>query len=331
MLHHVSRAVKNLLTNPRFRPLLVVDNLGRRVIGRKRKRGDNGKPWFRRENQSWYLKVGGKQVRLVDKKGDDIRGQEREADALTVWHEMMAKEDARANQDDNSVRLILGLYLERHLKVNAAEKTFREWRDIYKGFCDRWPGLLVRELTPNKLRQWWAEHPTWGSSYQNHIGTALKAALNWAADADSGRLIPRNPLDGMRLPRVRSRGANALISAEDHQKLLAIVPEDLRDVLVALRDTGTRPSNIWRATKKNVDTEQGALVFAEWNTEPGTPIHKTFRKTGESLVVPLTPEVVEICKRLAAKYPVSLKCENRDLAVEQQFIANIQRTGSSGG
>lgn len=107
----------------------------------------------------------------------------------------------------------------------------------------------------------------------------------------------------MRLPRVRSRGASTLISEDDHKKLIAIVPEDLRDVLVALRNSGTRPSNIWRATRKNFDAEQGALIFAEWNTEPGTPIHKTFRKTGESLVVPLTPTVVEICQRLAGKYP----------------------------
>lgn len=147
-------------------------------MGRKRKRGENGKPWFRRENQSWYIKLGGKQVRLVDKKGDYIRGVEREADALAVWHEMMAKADALVNQDDNPVRLILGLYLERHLKVNASEKTFKEWQGLYRKFSDRWPDLRVKELIPDHLRVWWAEHPTWGSSYQNHIGTALKAALN---------------------------------------------------------------------------------------------------------------------------------------------------------
>jgi integrase len=153
------------------------------------------------------------------------------------------------------------------------------------------------------LQTWFNEHPTWGPTYRRLIGTSFKAALNWASGADSGNLISKNPLQGMRLPASRSRGAEILISDADHKRLLTAVPEDLKLVLIALRHTGTRPSNIWRAEARNLDREQQVLVYGDWNTDPDTPAHKTAKKTGRPLVVHLTPVVFEMCCRLADKYP----------------------------
>jgi integrase len=273
-------------------------------MGRKRQRGVRGEPWYRSAEGVWCITLPGhKKQRLVDSKGDFIRGQDNHEVAYKVWHEMMAKTDAGVNKDDNLMGLIFGLYLERHLQPNGAEKTFKDWQKFLQDFSDRWPGLLVKDLTPAHLRTWWAEHPTWGSSMQNMVGTAVRTALNWAVGAESGRLLSTNPLKGMKFPPVRSRGASVLITEEDHQKFLAVVPDDLRDMLLALRSTGTRPSNLWRATAKNFNEKEGILVYDGWNTEPGTSVHKTFKKTGEAMVVPLTPNVIEICKRLAEKHP----------------------------
>jgi integrase len=297
-VHHACTKVRGLLSPDTKNSFLEAGN-----VGRKRKRGENGRPWFRKQNEGWYIKVQGKAIRLADKDGEAIRGREREGDAVQRWHEMMAVANAPVNRDENQVRVILDLYLQKHLEGNAAEKTFKEWLRIYKSFRDRWPDVLVRELAPNHLRTWWDEHPTWGSSYRNSTGTAIKAALNWAAGAEIGHLITKNPLDGMRLPPMRSRGRSALIADADHNRLVAAVPQDLRDVLVALWYTGSRPSLIWRATKANLDLENRALVYADWNTDPSSSIHKTFKKTNEPLTVPLPPPVFDLCCKLAERYP----------------------------
>lgn len=271
-------------------------------MSKQRRRGVKGRPWYRKHDRGWYFTLGGEQVKLTDKHGYHIKGEDREADALDAWHSRMALAKADIMGDDNEVKVILNLYLN-YLKSDGKEKCFRECYKLFKSFTERWPGLLVRDLKPIHLTQWWKEHETWGDSYRNLIGTAVKAALNRAAGAEGGNLIPKNPLAGMKLPRARSRGAETLISQEDHLRLLAIVPEDLKQILVALRDTGTRPSNLWRATAANLDKQQKALVFGGWNTAPGSAVHKTYLKTGQPLVVPLTPAVYDLCCRLADEYP----------------------------
>jgi integrase len=128
------------------------------------------------------------------------------------------------------------------------------------------------------------------------------AALNYAA-RPTVKLIPFNPMKGYERPHKRSRGGEARVDEAAHQTLIAHVPWDFKQVLLALRHTGTRPSNICRVTAKTFDPDAGVWVFDEHNTEPGTPVHKMFKKTKRALIVPLTEELVELCKRLAEQHP----------------------------
>jgi hypothetical protein len=47
--------------------------------------------------------------------------------------------------------------------------------------------------------------------------------------------------------------------------------------------------NLARATKAHLTEDGNALLFADWNTEEGSAVHKTFKKTGRPLAVPLEP------------------------------------------
>lgn len=273
---------------------------------RKRKRGENGKPWLRtlpNGTKRWYVKIVGRQEPLRKKDGTFINGPEKEGEALRAWHEMMVVAAAPITGAENPVRVVLDLYLQRHLEKNGQPKTLTEYVRVFKSFTAKYPNLRVSELRKHHVEKWWEEHPKWGPSMRNFTGTALKAALNWAAGAESDNLIPANPLNGMKLPQCRSRGAEALISDEDHDRLIAIVPEDLRNVLIALRAVGTRPSNVWRSTAKNFDEKQNVLIYAEWNTPPDSLAHKTAKKTGRPLVVPLTDGVADLCRKLKAQLP----------------------------
>ncbi len=272
-------------------------------MARKRKRGVNGEPWMRAENEGWYVKVDGNKVALRDKFGNIIKGEKRRTEAFDAWHKLMAVAGAPVNQDDNQLVIILDLYLQ-WLKLTATDKTWGEYFRYFKSFKTKWPGLLVKELQPRHLREWWDEcFPAWGDSTRNHSVLVFNAALNWARSADGGRIISSNPLEGMTRPPMGHRGHEVLISQEDHDKLLRAASPDLQLILTALWHTGTRPSNIWRATPRHFDEQKGVLLMGynrgvKRHYDAKNPEHKTQKKTGKVLIVPLTDTVVEICVRL---------------------------------
>jgi integrase len=105
----------------------------------------------------------------------------------------------------------------------------------------------------------------------------------------------------MQLPRLASRGARAVIDRETVDNFIGALPPYLQDILRVLWATGTRPSNLCRARVPNLDEENGCLVFAPHNALPDHPIHKTYKRTGEPLFVPLSDAALAICKRLNEK------------------------------
>jgi integrase len=259
----------------------------------KRQRGEKGRPWYRAQKDAWCIKIDGKLANIKRPDGTVVKGKDNEAEAVKYWHQLMSLAHAPASGDDNLVMVIFELYL-RHLEQKHAEpKTIKEYTKYLTEFTNLHPTLRVKDLKPHHLQTWWDEkHAKWGDSMRQYTGTAIHSSLNWAAGADSG-IITKNPLKGMKMPQGRSRGAETLVETGDHKKLLDAVPEDLRNVLVALRNTGTRPSVVSRVTANDFYPEQKI-----WRLEK----HKTSRKTGKPMVVPLTQVVVDLCKGLAEKY-----------------------------
>jgi integrase len=294
-------------------------------MGRKRQRGERGRPWYWDVRDCWVITAGKKRVVLRDRNGDSIRGEDNRAAAELVWHETMAATDAPRKGGDNELRVVLDMYLQ-DLEKRAAPKTLADYTGFFRSFLKRWPGLLVRELKPYHVRTWWDEHPTWGPSYRNMMGTALQAALNWAAEpGKGGEIIPKNPLDGMRLPTCRKRSAAVVVEDGAFDRLMALVrSESIRDVLTVLWETGTRPGNLAIATAANLAPDGNALVFDAHNTPEGSSVHKAFKKTGRALIVPLTDAAREVCVRLRLKRPEGpLFRTPRGLPWNKQRLANI--------
>src|SRR5262249_56211166 len=65
---------------------------GNHIMARpkRRQRGERGKPWYRKDRDQWCVTQGKNKVPLRDRHGNFVRGAGNEAQALTVWHEMMA-------------------------------------------------------------------------------------------------------------------------------------------------------------------------------------------------------------------------------------------------
>jgi integrase len=246
-------------------------------------------------------KVNGKARPLLDAEGMSIKGKDNREQALACWHEIVAREKAIIRGLDNPLRLIFEEFLE-HTQRHRETDTYVDYRRTLQNFKDKWPDLTVAELSQRHIEAWFDDHKDWSSTTRWNYLTILLAALNWAAKP-TVKLIPFNPLRGLERPRRRSRAGEARVDEATHQLLMSKVPWDFKQILLALRHTGTRPSNICRVTAKNFDAEAGIWVFTEHNTAPGTSIHKTFKQTGQPLVVPLTRDLVELCKALAQKHP----------------------------
>jgi integrase len=207
----------------------------------------------------------------------------------------------------NEVRTILELFLQDAERRGVSAKTLATYTGFYKSFLARHPRLLVRDLRPAHVHDWWRlSHPKWGSSTRNLSGGALKAAFNWAASpGKGGEIIPKNPLDGMPVPTMRKRSAEVVVSEEEFAGLLGLVKSAaVRDILTVAWETGTRPVNLSRATAANLADDGNALLFADWNSPEGSAVHKTFKATGRPLVVPLTDAAREVVRRLVAEHPV---------------------------
>jgi integrase len=246
-------------------------------------------------------KMGGKANPIVDAEGNPVKGPKNRDKAFAVWQETTAREKAGTLGLDNPLRLIFEEFLDYTERHREAE-TYKDYRRTLQSFKDKWPDLTVKEISVRHVEGWFDDHPDWSNTTKCDYVTIILTALNWAAKP-TVRLIPFNPLKGLEKPRKKSRGGEARVDEATHRALIAGVPWDFQQVLLALRHTGTRPSNICRVTARNFDAEAGVWIFDEHNSQPGTSVHKTFKRTGRPLIVSLTPPLVELCKKLAAEHP----------------------------
>jgi integrase len=275
-------------------------------MGKKRKRGQRGTPWYRAARDQWCMTIEDKITTLLDNKGQPVRGKNNRAEADKAWHEMAVMAAVPDNGADNEVRVILDLYLQDMERRKITTKTRENYESYFKSFLERYPKLLVRDLRPAHIHEWWRlSQPKWKSSTQNLSGAAFKAAFRWAsAPGKGGAIIPTNPLDGMPLPTMRKRSAEVIVTDEEFEGLMKLIKSaQVRDILQVAWETGTRPVNLSRATKAHLTEDGNALIFADWNTEEGSAVHKTFKATGRPLVVPLPDAAKEIVKQLIATHP----------------------------
>lgn len=247
-----------------------------------RKRGRKGRPWYREYNDSWYVKRGGKCIKLAT-------GKENEDEALRKWHELEALWNAPDLGQENLLKAVFELHLTQ-LKCGPDNHRARTY--FLQSFVDRWPGLTVRELRPSHVDEWiaekeWAESSAWAANMH------LQAALNWAARKD---LIHKNPVKGMARPSPRSRGSESLIEPEHSERLIDAAKPEVRDVLIMLRETGARPSELFRVEAKDYQAGRGVIVVER---------HKTAGKTHRPrlIYIPATGPALEILDRLCKLYP----------------------------
>lgn len=189
---------------------------------------------------------------------------------------------------DLSVVRVCDLFLD-HARRHSDARTYRWYRDYLQDFCRHVPRLKVADLKPFHVTRWLDAHPGWGASRRNAV-IAVKRPFNWAAKEG---LIPASPVRAVKKPPGRSRART--LTREGRAELLAAIPDrQFREFVLAMQETGCRPSEVARVEAADCNLDLGVWVLHR---------HKTGGKTGKPRVVYLTRAVVDLSRRLAAEHP----------------------------
>jgi integrase len=242
------------------------------------------KPW-ERKGRGWYVTIDGEQIPL----GRD------EEEAQEEYRKVLALAQTESLEDRGPLYPLIERFLE-DVQQKRKPKTYRQYKFFCQSFYDWLKATNRRELRVNQLKQfhidrWLASQPDWEAGSQRIAINVVVRALNWAVKKG---YISRNPIKGIERPQARSRGDECLISEEEHKKLLAACDRECwRHILIALRHTGGRPGEIALVTAAEFNEAE-----AIWELDD----HKMESK-GLERVIALTPTLVALSKKLAAKYP----------------------------
>jgi integrase len=247
------------------------------------------KPWYRSSKEAWYVCINGKQHRL---------GKDRD-EAFRHFHLLMAgvlptpKTDETPLEPNPEQVITLKQLVERYLidaQRRMASSTFRVARAFIDSFAAACGDVPVCKVRKHHVEAWIDKHPTWGRSTEWDAKTRLVTLFYWAVDQE---ILPSNPIRRIRKPPVKSRGCEAVVTPEDHVRLLSGASPALRDVLVALYESGARPGEVLRVTAAEFYPKQGVWILTK---------HKTAHK-GHQRIIHLTSKLLNLSLALAERWP----------------------------
>ncbi len=260
--------------------------------------------------------IRGKQHVLAEGPKDEPSGPTFCA-ACKRYGELMCLSTADTAKNQNTSRIVCELYL-RHIAAQRKAGTLRLRMKALAAFTDSLGDVRVSDLAPHlvnawldQMRQWRKNAGTgkpvrWTNGSVRNAVVSILAAFNWAAQDG---LITRNPLNGLKAPKPRSRGREALIGrtpaerAANHRLILAAASKAFRPFIVCLEATGCRPGELANATANDFNPDLGAIVFHAEDTRLD---HEFSHKTaghGKDRIIFLTGEALGIVRELVKKRP----------------------------
>ena len=144
-------------------------------------------PWYRKSNDSWYVEIAGRQVRLA-------KGKANRAEAVKQFHLLMAG-TAPAKQTVLTAAEVCDLYLQ-HSQREHEPDTFVWHKRYLQKFCDRLGHVKTSDLIPFHLTSW-LDFQKWKKT-RRHATAIVKRAFAWAAKQ---KLIPTDPFTDVKLPK----------------------------------------------------------------------------------------------------------------------------------
>ena len=170
------------------------------------------------------------------------------------------KEKAKPKQEPSVGEVATAFLADAEGRVKP--KTLAWYRDFLMPFAKKHGKTKASELSAF-VAEAYSRKPTWGDSTRHDCLGAIATAFKWAERA---RLIDKTPLQGLKRPPNPSRGAEAVISPEDHERLLAVAGKRFKPFLRLLHLTGARPGEIASITAENFDADNALVRLKDHKT-----------------------------------------------------------------
>lgn len=267
--------------------------------------------WRRGKSGWWYTTLGGRQRKLC--KGTKTQAQDE-------LRKLLGKPLA-TQKTHGAVGDILDAYCEWMESPGAATTPGRlnSVKLACKSFYDYAGAFRVADLTPAHAKEWLDLHPGWASSSRATMVGIVRACFNWAMLDEVG-LVDRQPLGKFRGGTYTRK--SFLATPEDIDKLQAYHNPAYRDLVVALVNTGCRPSEVSRVEACDVDIERRCWTMTR---------HKNARKKPAPRIVWLNSEMVKLTRRLMKANPQGPLFRNSlgtpwNATTVKQAFAQMRRT-----
>lgn len=242
------------------------------------------RPFYREDKKCWYARIDGRRVSL------GVKNQSDEKAALAQWHRLNAfQEPQKAKKEVPTVARVVTLFL-MDAESRVSPLTYRHYAKFLSRFSDQFPYRQCDKLTPAQVEAW-ARKPTWGQQTRHDALNVVRVCFRWAERAG---LLERTPIQGLKMPATRSRGAEAVISDETYQRMLANTAGDFRQLVRFMLATACRPSEASGLTAAMIDFDNSCIVLKH---------HKTADATGRVRVIYLNAEALEVIREQAKAYP----------------------------
>jgi len=272
-----------------------------------RPKGSKSRGFFFRSGRGWHATISGRKLPLKDASGNLLK------DEKTPF-EVVQKAYARllvANEpslDSISVREVCQAYLD-HSKATDRPSTYENRAgtlfDFCKGFAAGYRNKslegakrlhsgygdhLVSEVKKHHVTAWLNAHPAWKGARRTKI-QAVKRAFNYAVEQE---LIPANPIKGFKTPPARAR--ETFLDADQEKACYEHAKPALATAIRICIRTGARYGCEYATlTAKHVHFLPEGM---EWRFSPSESKTKV-----ERIIRISDPELIELVRRLIAKYP----------------------------
>jgi integrase len=197
-----------------------------------------------------------------------------------------------------TVASVIDAFLDHDVR-RSGTRTYYERRRYLQLFAESVGRKLVKACLPYDLTCWIDAHPEWQSDWtKSYAVRCVQRPFNWAVKSG---LIDKNPFAGVTQAVGEPRRE---MTADEFSRLVrALGPmrglhEAVRssrvrflEILIFLRYTGARPSELMRMLWSDVDLDRAEIVLLR---------HKTSRtqRQRKPRRIPLVPEVVRLLARV---------------------------------
>lgn len=259
--------------------------------------------WFE-TRKAYYCQHKKKQYRLGDGPDDFPDGPNYKA-AIQAWLAILNLDHAGERKDRNTFRVVAELYLQ-HIETRRRASTLRIKKRYLQIACETFGEDEVSSMTTFKVLAWadaQRQRPgnkRWNDGSVSICLAAIHSALRWGARSG---LLTKNPLEGIEMPPVHSRGAKAVLADAVRATVIESASRWLRPVLIVMDGTGCRPGEVAAMTAANFDPRINAMVFAsEDSRQEGDFAHKTSKK-GKTRRIYLSGKALETVQEYMKKHP----------------------------